>query len=85
MAHALASKTKTSLNVFDLEIGVLFKNLFWSHSIREQLQNITHSNPHTPDAGTTTTLLRVHSDSFKNLHHKVTSTPWNVSQLKPLA
>ena len=43
------------------------------HAIGKQLQNVTHSHPHAADAGTPAALLRIHRDSFKDLHHKLTS------------
>jgi len=73
MAHTLASETKTSMNVFKLKIRMLIENLFWSHSIGQQLQNIAHSNSHSSNTGPPATLLRVHSDSIKYLRHKLTS------------
>jgi hypothetical protein len=84
MAHALASKPKTSLDIFKLKVGILVYNLFRSHAVGEQLQNVTYPNPHSPDAGPATTLLWVDSDSFKDLHHTLTSKPCNLTQLKRL-
>ena len=79
MADALAGEPKTSLDVFEFEVGMLVDNLFRSHAVSKQLQNVAHSNPHSSDAGPPAALLRIHSDSFEDLDHKRTSQPGKIS------
>src|SRR5882757_7992335 len=82
MADALAGETKTSLDVFEFKIGMFPDDLVRTHAVGKQLQNITHSHPHAADAGTPAALLRIHRDSFKDLHHKLTSRTENISQVE---
>lgn len=84
MADALAGEPKTSLDVFEFEVGMLTYNLFRTHAIGKQLQNVAYSNPHAPDTGPSAALLSVDSDSFKDLHHKLTSRPRSISQAETL-
>src|SRR5712675_210988 len=79
MADALAGETKTSLDVFEFKIGMFPDDLVRTHAVGKQLQNVTHSHPRAADAGTPAALLRIHRDSFKDLHHKLTSRLKNIS------
>ena len=49
MADALASETKTSLDVFEFKIRMFPDDLFRTHAVGKQLQNVTHSHPHAAD------------------------------------
>ena len=67
----MARKPKTSTDIFKLKIGQFLENLVRGEPVGKQIQDIGNPDPHPPDAGTATTLLRINSDTFSQIGHSL--------------
>lgn len=69
MIEPTAGKFQTGGNIFRFEVRQLFKNLLLRKTSGQQIQHVDDSNAHPTDTGTSTTLLRVHRDTFDKFGH----------------
>lgn len=63
MPEATARKTQARRDVVALQIGEFFDHLLRRQPNRQQIEDITHPNPHPADTGTPATLVEVHCDA----------------------
>jgi hypothetical protein len=67
--EALAGKPQGGTNVLYIKGRQCFHYLLGCESARKQVQDITHTNAQTTDAGTTSALLRVYRDPIGKIDH----------------
>ena len=60
MVEPPARKSQACANIFAFEIRHLFEDLFGRETARQQIQNVSDTDAHAADTGTSATLLWVH-------------------------
>lgn len=68
VSQATTGKAKTRRDVFALQVGEFFNDLVCREAYRQQVEHITHANPHPADTGTAPALIRVHGDAIHQLN-----------------
>ena len=76
-----AREPQARANVFGFEIRHLFDDLFSRESVRQEIEDIAHPDPHPTDAGTPTALLRVNRDAIHQLSHILPLCKWSKSTI----
>lgn len=71
MVQPTRREAKAGLEIIGLEIRHLIENLLRGQPRREQIEDVTHTNAHPTDTRTSSALLRVDGDSFRNRPHRL--------------
>jgi hypothetical protein len=69
MVEPLAGVAEAGHDVLELEVWEFLEYLFVRESSREQVQNISDANPHTPNAGAASALAGIYGDAFFQVCH----------------
>jgi hypothetical protein len=69
MIQPTAREPQARANVFELEIWHLLDDLLGRETVGQEIQNIADPDPHTTNAGTPATLLRVYRDAIHQFSH----------------
>jgi len=62
-------KAKAGRDIFRDEIRQLFKHLLLRQSRGQEIEDINHSNPHSPNARPPPALLRIHGNTIDKFGH----------------
>ena len=66
MISLISSVLQTSGDISSFKVGIIFENLLLRNSGRKEIKHILYSDTHSPDAGTTTTLIRVKCNAINH-------------------
>ena len=69
MIEPARGKVQGGAQIFRFEIGHLVEDLFGRQAGGEEVQDVSHPNPHAANARTTATLLRIDGDPIHQLCH----------------
>jgi hypothetical protein len=70
MVESLAGKPQRRPDVLQIEVGQFFHDLLGHEATREQIQDVTDTDPETSNARTTAALLRVHRNPIGKVGHR---------------
>ncbi len=81
MVQPSARKPQARANVFGFEIRHLFDDLLGRESVRQEIQDVAHPDPHPANTRTSPALLRVNRDAIHQLSHVLPLYKWPKSTI----